>query len=64
MTGRMHLRVAGQDPVSEGPYGCDYRWSSAYLAYTCLPHRWAPGSDSSYAWHQGDPYACNEDETQ
>lgn len=48
-TARVHLVVIGSDPVSEGPHGCDWSWNSDFTAYRCLPHRWVPGSDASYA---------------
>lgn len=53
-TGRIHLTMLGADPISEGPHGCDYRWIAGYAAYQCRPHRWRPGSDSSYARYQAD----------
>jgi len=40
--------------ASEGPYGCDYAWNQDYTAYRCMPHRWLPGSDSSYIDHMLD----------
>jgi hypothetical protein len=40
--------------AEEGFFGCDYAWNADYTAYRCLPHRWMPGSDSSYAdWQKG-----------
>lgn len=52
---RVHLVIVGQDPISEGPFGCDYTWLAAYAAYVTRPHRWLPGSDSAYArWQSAD----------
>ncbi len=51
-TGSVHLKVIGSDPVEEGKFGCDYAWNADYSAYRCLPNRWLPGFDSSYARYQ------------
>lgn len=59
--GNLHLSVVGSEPVSEGRFGCDYAWNADYSAYRCLPHRWMPGSDSSYARYQAGP-ADRDDE--
>ena len=57
MNSKLHLNVMGSDPATEGELGCDYAWGHGGAAYRCLPHRWAPGSDSSYAaWQARDPY--------
>ena len=37
-----------------GAFGCDYAWNGDFTAYRCLPHRWTPGSDASYAHYQTD----------
>lgn len=52
MSALLHLSIVGQDPVSEGPRGCDYAWSLGFVAYRCLPHRWVPGADWSYGAFQ------------
>lgn len=57
---RVHLSVVGQAPVVEGPFGCDYAWATDGASYRVLVHRYAPGSDSSYAaWQAFD--ACDDD---
>jgi len=51
----LHLNIFGQEPAAvEGPFGCDYAFYAQYdfAAYRCLPHRWVPGSDASYAEYQ------------
>ena len=59
-SGRVHLLIKTDSPaeelrlVVEGRFGCDYAWNDDYTAYRCMPHRWIPGSDSSYAEYQGD----------
>lgn len=47
---KLHLVVIDSDPVSEGPYGCDYTWSHNFAAYRCAPLRWC--DDASYAEYQ------------
>lgn len=51
---KVHLAVVGQDPISYGKHGADYRWNRDYSAYRIVPNHWTPGSDSSYAIAQGD----------
>lgn len=51
----LHLTVLGQEPLTTGRFGCDYAWNDDFTSYRMLPHRWRPGSDSSYAaWQAGD----------
>lgn len=57
---KIHLAVVGQDPVSFGDKGCDYSWNQDFTAYRILPHRWTPGSDSSYAATQGEIFISEE----
>lgn len=55
--GAVHLFVLQADGAdlrlaTEGRFGCDYAWNADFTAYRCAPHRWSPGSDSSYAAYQ------------
>jgi hypothetical protein len=62
---RIHLQVVHeseiapgqydlQAPAQDGPHGSDCQWLGDGAAYRTLPHRWVPGSDSSYGAWQGD----------
>lgn len=59
-SGTVHLKMyddSDTEPklATEGRFGCDYSWNRDFSAYCCNPHRWMPGSDSSYAaWQAGD----------
>jgi hypothetical protein len=55
-TGLIHLSLLGQDPVSEGRFGCDYAWNADCTSYRCLPNRWMPGSDESWAMNEAGYY--------
>lgn len=61
-TGRIHLMMLGQKPVSEGRFGCDYAWNDDFTSYRCMPNRWMPGSDESYAEYQAGYYDMGDDE--
>jgi hypothetical protein len=66
-TGRIHLMMLGQKPVSEGRFGCDYAWNDDFTSYRCMPNRWMPGSDESYAEYQAGYYdhdydACDDED--
>ena len=45
----------------EGRFGCDYAWNDDFPAYVCMPHRWIPGSDESYALYQAGDYGNDDD---
>jgi hypothetical protein len=70
--GRVHLMIVPPSDatdearmhhmVVEGRFGCDYDWNDDFTAYRCLPHRWMPGSDSSYAAYQAGYYSEGDDE--
>jgi hypothetical protein len=59
--GRIHLMMLGQKPVSEGRFGCDYAWNDDFTSYRCMPNRWMPGSDESYAEYQAGYYDMGDD---
>ena len=61
-TGLVHLMMLGQKPVSEGRFGCDYAWNDDFTSYRCMPNRWMPGSDESYAEYQAGYYDMCDDE--
>ena len=61
-TGRIHLMMLGQKPVSEGRFGCDYAWNDDFTSYRCMPNRWMPGSDESYAEYQAGYYDMGDDD--
>lgn len=53
-TGRLHLVVAGQEPITneEGRYGADFYPGKTDLTYRSTPIRWV--DDVSYGRHQAD----------
>lgn len=59
---RVYLSIVGQEPVQTGRFGCDYAWNDDFTAYRQMPHRWMPGSDSSYAAWQASDLNDYEDE--
>lgn len=68
----LHLKIAGQDPVSVGHFGCEFVWNDDFTAYRTALHRWNPNDPNSYALYQagyidglcegGVPYGDLEDE--
>lgn len=69
-TRTLHLFViqgdTDREPVlaTEGPFGCDYVWNDDFTAYRCAPHRWRPGSNSSYAAYQAGDFVYGDDSSE
>jgi hypothetical protein len=52
----LHLVIAGQAPIPEGPWGCEFVWANdSFTAYRCARNRWSPNDPNGYAdWQAGD----------